>query len=248
MSDRHGKLVAMRPALAITELKSLKEDASKANLFARRTGFETWRAQVRAVFVRSLGAENHLVDRFDKIRYHLGAVSSSTPQSSFDQAFRGGVGKACELIDAALWELGLLAGDEPVDEHAYDPDLWAHVKTLVEDGEWGKVASQTAIFVENHIRTWAGSPPDAKGNNLVGKNLYLEVYGDASDYRLGKQASEREGWRYLGMGFAQALSNVDRHRIQTREDAKRYALGVLGLGSLMLTQLRHEHADILKTE
>ena len=47
----------------------------------------------------------------------------------------------------------------------------------------------------------------------------------------------------LGMGFAQALSNVDRHHIQDRDDARRYAIGVLGLGSLLLTQLRHEHAD-----
>jgi hypothetical protein len=41
----------------------------------------------------------------------------------------------------------------------------------VEDGEWGKVASQTAIFVENHIRTGARNPQDRNGNNLVGKPL-----------------------------------------------------------------------------
>ena len=43
------------------------------------------------------------------------------------------------------------------------------------------------------------------------------------------------------MGFAQAIGNVDRHRIQSRSDAKKYAIGVLGLGSLLLTQLRYEH-------
>ncbi|WP_349880719.1 TIGR02391 family protein [Micromonospora sp. HUAS YX12] len=238
----------MRPAVAIEELKRLKEEASQATFFARRDGFESWKAQTRAVFVRSLGADNHLIERFDKIRYGLSVYSSSTPRSSFDQARQGGVRRGCELIDAAIWELGLVGGDEPVDEHAYDPDLWAHVKTQVEDGEWEKVASQTAIFVENRIRGWTGSPTDVKGNNLVGKQLYSEVLGDASDYRLGRQASEREGWRAHGVGFAQALSNVDRHRIQTRDDAKRYALGVLGLGSLLLTQLRYEHSDILKTE
>lgn len=109
------------------------------------------------------------------------------------------------------------------------------------------VASQTAIFVENRIRGWAGNPQGRDGN-LVGKALYTYVFGDVSDYRLGRQASEREGWRALGVGFAQALSNVDRHRIQKRDDAKRYALGVLGLGSLLLTQLRYEHGDILKTD
>lgn len=42
----------------------------------------------------------------------------------------------------------------------------------------------------------------------------------------------------LGTDFAQALGNVDRHKIQSRDDAKRYAFGILGLGSLLQTQLR----------
>lgn len=61
----------------------------------------------------------------------------------------------------------------------------------------------------------------------------------------GKEPSEWEGWRALGMGFVQALGNVDRHNIQKRDDAKRYAFGVLGIGSLILTQLRYQHGDDL---
>ncbi|MEU4553500.1 TIGR02391 family protein [Micromonospora violae] len=236
----------MRPAVAITQLEKLKKEAAEADYFGHKTGLDSWKARTRAVFVRALGADNNLVERFDKVRYSLGMFTDRTPSSAFQEATRRGVRKACELIEAALWELGLASGEESVDEHAWDPDLWAHVKGLVEDEEWGKVASQTAIFVESHIRTWAGNPQDRSGNNLVGKQLYSDVFGDTSDYRLGRQASEREGWRALGVGFAQALSNVDRHRIQTRDDAKRYALGVLGLGSLLLTQLRYEHGDILQ--
>ncbi|KKK05577.1 hypothetical protein LQ51_13355 [Micromonospora sp. HK10] len=209
---------------------------------------DSWRPRVRLIFVRALGEDNHIVKSLDEVKYWPTISSPAMQRSYYEDARRGGVRKAIGLIDAAIYELGLAGGDEPVDEHAYDPELWAHVKGLVEDGEWGKVASQTAIFVESHIRVWAGSPLDRNGNNLIGKQLYSEVFGDASDYRLGRQASEREGWRALGVGFAQALSNVDRHRIQTRDDAKLYALGVLGLGSLLLTQLRHEHGDILKTE
>jgi hypothetical protein len=236
----------MRPAVAIEELQKLKSEAAEAGYFGQRQGADSWKARVRGIFVKSLGEPNNLIERFDKIRYGLSIVTSSTPDSDFTRAFQKGIQKACELIDAAIYELGLATGDEPVDEHAFDPELWAHVKTEVEDGEWGKVASQTAIFVENHVRTWAGEPKDRNGNNLVGKALYLEVFGDSSAYRLGKQPGEFEGWRFLGMGFAQALSNVDRHRIQKRDDAKRYALGVLGLGSLLLTQLRFEHDGILK--
>jgi hypothetical protein len=238
----------MRPAVAIEELTKLKAEAEASDGFVRQPGeFESWKGRVRGVFVRALGADNNLVERFDKVRYSLGFWSDRTPQSSFDGAHRRGIERAFGLVDAAVYELGLTGGDEPVDEHAYDPELWAHVKTLVDDEQWGMVASQTAIFVENQIRGWAGNPQGRDGN-LVGKALYTDVFGDASDYRLGRQASEREGWRALGVGFAQALSNVDRHRIQRRDDAKRYALGVLGLGSLLLTQLRHEHGDILKTD
>lgn len=235
----------MRPALAIAELENLKKEAANP-LDLRGSKSGSWKARVRAVLVRGLGVENDIVSKFDQVKYSLSIFTESTPASRFDAAFAQGVRNAVGLIDAAIYELQLVGGDEPVDEHAYDPDLWAHVKRQVEDAEWGKVASLTAIFVENHVRTWAGHPKDKSGNELVGKNLYLDVFGDASDYRLGAQASEREGWRYLGMGFAQALSNVDRHRIQKRDDAKRYALGVLGLASLLLTQLRYEHGEILK--
>lgn len=238
----------MRPARAIEELTKLKAEAQAADLFRRSSALDSWKPRVRTIFVRALGADNHIVTSFDKVTYSPMVMWGGMPDSYFDESLRSGVNQALALIDAAVYELGLMGGDEPVDEHAYDPELWAHVKGLVEDEQWGMVASQTAIFVENHVRTWAGNPQDAKGNNLVGKQLYSEVFGDASDYRLGRQAGEREGWRFLGMGFAQALSNVDRHRIQTRDDAKRYALGVLGLGSLLLTQLRYEHGDIFKTE
>lgn len=132
--------------------------------------------------------------------------------------------------------------DGQVDPGSFDPELWDHVEQLVEDQDWGKVASQTAIFVEDRIRTWAGDPLSSKGDRLVGKGLMTQVLGDTSDWRLGDRPSENEGWRALGVGFAQALGNVDRHRIQKRADAHRYAIGVLGLGSLILTQLRYEHA------
>ena len=50
-------------------------------------------------------------------------------------------------------------------------------------------------------------------------------------------------WLALGIGFTAALGNADRHRIQQRDDARRYAVGVLGVGSLLLTQLRYEHGN-----
>jgi hypothetical protein len=116
----------------------------------------------------------------------------------------------------------------------------------MQDEDWGKVASQTAIFVENHVRTWAGNPSDKKGAPLYGQLLWQTVLADDSELRLGQRSAEWQGWRSLGSGFAQALRNVDVHRIQRR--AKRYAVGVLGLESLLLSQLRYEHGNLLNEE
>lgn len=157
--------------------------------------------------------------------------------------------EGCGYIDAAIFELRLLTNDDaPVDERSFDPDLWDHVKSIVGDEDWGKVASLVATFVEDRVRVWAGRPRDKNGEDLYGKGLYAAVFAEAGEYRLGKHKGEWEGWRMLGMGFAQAIGNVDRHHVQNRAAARRYAIGVLGLGSLLLTQLRYEHGERLSED
>ena len=44
-----------------------------------------------------------------------------------------------------------------------------------------------------------------------------------------------------------ALRNADTHRIQERDDHKRYAMGVVGTASLLLTQLRHQHGNSFRS-
>lgn len=244
--SRYG--LRMRPDRAIEELTRLKQEAETSGVKSGDAELTAWKGKVRGLLVAALGAGDHLVERFDKVSYSLGFWTERTPASAYDEARLRGVRDACAVVDAAIYQLNLQLADsdEPTDARAYDPELWEHVKNLVEDQDWFKVASQTAIFVESHIRTWAGDPRGEKGESLVGKALYVKAFGDASELRLGARAGEQEGWRYLGMGFAQALSNVDRHRIQKRGDARRYATGVLGLGSLLLTQLRYEHPEVIE--
>jgi hypothetical protein len=232
---------------AIENLKQLREEAQQRGIDLKRSGgFSSWKGRVNSVLVRALGKDHHLVKDFGGVRYSLSVFSSDTPQSSFDRAFAGGVQRACGVIEAAIFELeDAGTSDDAVDETSFDPDLWAYVKNHVENEDWQAVASQTAIFVEHHVRQWCGDPKSKNGGTLVGKALYSTVLADAAQFRLGKESGEWEGWRMLGMGFAQALSNVDRHNIQRRDDAKRYAFGVLGIGSLILTQLRHQHDENL---
>ena len=78
------------------------------------------------------------------------------------------------------------------------------------------------------VRSWAADPRKSGGAAMVGKSLYAAALNDTGPLRLGRHSSEWEGWRSLGVGLAQAIANVDRHRIQVRDDVRRYAMGVVG--------------------
>lgn len=244
---RELRLLPVRRERAIEALNGLKTEAVEPRVMSGGEALTAWRAKVRATAVAALGGHDNLVKRLDQVNYSVMVASSGTPQSAYDGARHRGIRNACGLIDAAVYQLELLSGDdEPVDERAFDPDLWEHVKGLVEEEDWGKVASQTVIFVEAQLRAWAGDPKDRNGGSLYGKGLFVELLRDDADWRLGATAAEREGWRALGTGFVQAIGNVDRHHRKQRTDARRYAIGVLGLGSLLLTQMRLEHGELIE--
>lgn len=135
----------MRADKAIESLEELKLDAESAPVMSGGEHLTAWKGKVRGVLVAALGKDDHLVDRFDKVNYSLMVATSNTPAYKWDDARHGGIRNACGVIDAALYQLRLqVADDEPVDVRSYDPELWEHVKQLVEDEDWGKVASQTA--------------------------------------------------------------------------------------------------------
>jgi len=205
----------MKPIAAIEALEALKSEAADP-LSLRASGtMASWTSRVRSVIVRSLGGGHDLVDKLDNNKYSLSAWSSSTADSAFTNAYIAGVQRACGYIDAAIFELSLLTDDDqPIDERAFDGELWAHINRLVADEDWSKVASQTVIFVEDKVRKWA-----ELDGSVYGKSLYAKALADDAALRLGQRSGEWEGWRMLGMGFAQAIGNVDRHRIQSRADA-----------------------------
>jgi Protein of unknown function (Hypoth_ymh) len=242
--------VQVKTAVAIEKIRELIAEAEQQGLGLRgNSAITSWKSRGESVLTRALSADHHVTKSFVAVQYtptiavHSPSIDSS-PQ--YDGVFRHGLAQATQVLKAAIYELELGGtSDDAVDETAFDPDLWAHVQGHIQAEEWQKVASQTAIFVEDRVRQWCNSPKGRNGETLVGKGLFAAVFADAGQYRLGKEPGEWEGWRALGMGFTQALSNVDRHNIQRRTDAKRYAFGVLGIGSLILTQLRYQHGEDL---
>jgi hypothetical protein len=239
----------MQGTVAITKLRELLEEARRDGIKLKASQkFSSWRARTQTILTRALGADHHITTSFINgqfaSRIAVARLSDApTIASQDDPAFARGLAKAQGLIEAAIFDLEL-AGS--ADETAFDADLWAHIAPYIQNEDWHALATQTAVFVEDRIRTWTRNPPSKGGGKLVGKGLYNTVFANDGAYRLGTEAGEWEGWRALGSGFAQALGNVDRHNVQRRADVKRYAFGVLGLGSLLLTQLRYQHGDHLK--
>jgi hypothetical protein len=200
-----------------------------------------WRKRTDLALRRIFGDDHHLVAEAGGIRFSNSRAYTEDARSG---AFEYGRREAAALLKGAIYDLETLS--QPADftsSAAIDPELWEHIRGLVEDERWAQVASQTAIFVESKIREWSGRPATE-----VGERLMTTVLSETGEFPLGQTPGERQGWHRLGMGFAMALRNVDTHRIQRRDDDKRYALGVLGAGSLLLTQLRYEHGNRFKEE
>jgi hypothetical protein len=148
------------------------------------------------------------------------------------------------MFDAAIAEVSLLGDDTAVaDESGIDAELWEEVAPEIRSEAWVKVARGALIFTEDRIRKWAGRP-----NEEVGDKLAVAIFGDRGNFRMGKTDGEMNGWQLFAQGIARALRNVDTHRIQDRPDLKRYALGVVGACSLLLTQMRLEHGNRFRDE
>lgn len=98
-------------------------------------------------------------------------------------------------------KLFLQSGTEPVDERAFDPEVWDNVKGIVEAEDWARIASQVAILVADRVRIWAEHPKDRNEGDLVGKGLYAVVFTDDSEYRLGPRASLPDHHRRAAVTF-----------------------------------------------
>jgi hypothetical protein len=227
--------MALAPSRAAEELKALRLEAEAP--FAHEQ-LVSWNSRVRAVLSRALGSDADLVVKWDHVRYW--STVADTP-AQVQQYRDKGVREANALLEAAIFELDLLTPQESVlSTTSFDLELWEHVESLISGGDWIHLPAAVAIFCEHKIRAWAGLETSA-----VGRGLYAKAMADDGLLRLGVQPSEWEGWRALGMGLAQAVGNVDLHRLEQRGDARAYAIGVLGLGSLPLTQMRTQHADLI---
>ncbi|MFF0144616.1 uncharacterized protein Ymh [Amycolatopsis sulphurea] len=231
----------MTPDDAAERLRALRAEAASLPTSTSSAEFSSWHLRVRSVLNRVLGETHHITEGFSDIRWTPAAYTLGDA-SAFTDTFRATIPEAQGVLDAAIAELDFLADDTPIaDESGVDPELWEHVAPEIRAGAWGKVASQAVIFTEDRVRKWAGRPVGE-----IGKDLAVATFGKAGQFQMGKTEGENEGWQLFAQGIARALRNVDAHRIQDRPDHKRYALGLVGACSLLLTQMRYEHGNRFK--
>jgi hypothetical protein len=230
-------------------------DQLKAELEEWRTpdspGLNLWRHKLDALIGQILDPNHALAIQLAGLRWTadttsarsrldrkgLAGVTVPSGQSAFQEAKQS----AGQIIQALRWELDRLApATAPFADATIDPELWQHARGLIDAQDWEKVAREAAVFVEDKLRTWASVQAAVTGS----VNVFKAAIGPTG-FVLPKAgpSSEQQGWQQLATGFALALRNPSGHQINNRSDAKRYALGVLGIASLLLTQLRHEYGD-----
>ncbi|GAA3595542.1 hypothetical protein GCM10022198_19250 [Klugiella xanthotipulae] len=237
----------MKPERAIIELRNLNDcAASDPAVQADTPANKEWKAKVQAVLQQSLGSDSTIVEDFSKLKYSMGFWTGAPGEDEIHaEFFRSRMRDACSIIDAAIYVLEIAVGPSAADSTQYDSGLWSHVRHSVIEERWEQVPSAACIYVEHKVRQWAGNPVGSDGKKLVGHSLFTKALNSGGPLALGSQPNETDGWRNLGTGLIAAIGNVDRHGIQDRNDVKKYALGVLGLSSLLLSQIKLQHSDLM---
>ena len=219
----------------LSELSELRPPAGSQD-------FLDWRQKTIFTLDEIFGSWHDYTQQFKGISF---STKSDEPDRQV-RAFELGVSRAKALLKGMMYYVDEVAGLGKVDSSlriSIDPDLWEHVRRLIDQEQWDHAARETTAFVESKIRQWAGLPPSKYGQDLMA--TVLRPGGGI--FPLGQTPAEQQGWLSFGIGFATGVGNATRHRIQQRDDDERYAMGVLGAGSLLLTQLRYEHGDDLRS-
>src|SRR2546430_1541868 len=106
----------MEPSRAITELRALRAETDTPATRKNSPEHKAWKAKVDAVLTRSLGADSATLKQFRELQYLIGVYTGGPGEAERDaRYFAGRVDEAAGLIDAAIYELGLLTGDNIAD-------------------------------------------------------------------------------------------------------------------------------------
>jgi hypothetical protein len=202
-----------------------------AMMLAPSNTASAFRSRVIVVLRKVMGEESPHVS--------LAYIVSITPTT-----VKRGVAELRKILEAALLEVEIECSSAaaPADVSWVHPQLWSHVDTLVSASEWEQVVREACIFFEDWVRNRANLP-----TSLIGAPLMGEAFksGGPLELGLGQVSTEGQGWGLLSKGVAMAIRNPAGHRIDQRADARGYAMGTLGVITLLMSQVELEHPLIV---
>jgi hypothetical protein len=243
------------PAQAVERLVELIKEAQEIDEFSLQYPpnidfVERWHARAESAIRKAFFNYDYYLDMLREINYR----PARRPQKRrFDQQPAASIAldRSMGILKEAIVDIQLDNIAEipllQIGPDTIDSGLWWYVRDELVNERWDKVTAQTAIYLEDRIRKLTGSPTSERGKKLTATNLFEKVFNRSGAYTLGSpsEPGEQDGWLRLTSGFALAIGNVHRHNIQNREDQQKYAIGSLGLASLILTQLEYQHSETL---
>jgi predicted nucleotide-binding protein len=146
----------MRSDRALAELKALREAAATPEVQSGGAAHDAWKAKVTVVMRQVLGDKSTTLDRFTNHRYTVGVWTGAPGEAEDDlRYFAGQVTRAAALIDAAIYEVELMAEGQSAEiEPVRGIPLGAETVFLVH-GHNGAAKHEVARFVERIT----GKPP-----------------------------------------------------------------------------------------
>jgi len=240
----------MKAERAIQELRLLRDEARQTQVRRESPEHKSWRARTGAVLARSLGQDAGVVREFRELRYHVGVWTGAPGEAEADaRFFAARVDDAAGLIEAAIYELGLLSDDTaPAGRRGLGPG--SDVQLFVDD--------------DSSYLQWLSEHPDAyvinttrrpgPGYLVLHRARCRTISGPSSGSTFTGEYSKACGTRQELQAFAQDLGGdanpcgicIGRQTAQPASRSSRYTPLRNYLAALGGTDLQMTFADIEK--
>lgn len=232
------------------KLKALLDKAIELGSDGSPSNFAEWREAARSALKHAYPGDPAEVERFDKIKYSLSVWSDQTPQSSFDNARRGGVRVGIEMLKSALTHIEISeptgAAVDVAGLHAWfaaaAASLWdagqhrAAVETAgmtVETQLKAKLGLTSGAFSHAALQAFNTAPPTAKEKRL----RFVEFTAGTDSW-----TNAHEGAWYFGRGCAMRIRNLISHGHEPPENEALECLAALSLYARWVEQAVVESA------
>lgn len=204
------------------------------------SGIDGWKERARLAVVSVYGEGSGQLERFDGIRWSLPMWSSSTPQSAFDRAKRGGLQSSVQMLEAIaedLEEVDKTPGLPEIDLSSLHPWIVDAASRLWHDGHRRQAVQAAATSVENWLRAKTkvhqGSVASLVGSAFssaqpTGKSPRLR-FPDIGPTDSDAWKNAHEGAAAFGRGCFLRIRNLYTHQNGETEQVDLEALAALSL-------------------